>query len=346
MSDVERYLQAGTRDNTRRSYKAAIEHYEVSWGGFLPATSDSIARYLAEHAGTLALNTLKLRLAALSQWHVSQGFPDPTKAPLVRQVLKGIRSLHPAREKQAAPLRLQQLQQAADALERQAEQALQDGDRSVLLRVRRDRALLLLGFWRGFRSDELCRLQAEHIEAVPGAGMTLYLPRSKGDRDNLGVTHQAPALRRLCPVQAYLDWIGTAGISHGPVFRRIDRWGRLAEEGLNPNSLIALLRRILEQAGIPAEAYSSHSLRRGFATWAAGSGWDMKALMQYVGWKDMKSALRYVDVTASFGGLAVEQRPQERLTTESLGSPATPLAGVKPALQRPGQDRRMDEEPG
>ena len=68
--------------------------------------------------------------------------------------------------------------------------------------------------------------------------------------------------------------------------------------------------------------------------------------MQYVGWKDMKSALRYVDVTASFGGLAVEQRPQERLTTESLGSPATPLAGVKPALQRPGQDRRMDEEPG
>lgn len=100
MSEVERYLQAGTRENTRRSYQAAIEHFEVSWGGFLPATSDSVARYLAEHAGTLALNTLKLRLAALSQWHVTQGFPDPTKAPLVRQVLKGIRSLHPAREKQ------------------------------------------------------------------------------------------------------------------------------------------------------------------------------------------------------------------------------------------------------
>jgi integrase len=264
----------------------------------------------------------------------------------VRQVLKGIRSLHPAREKQAAPLRLQQLQQAADGLERQAEQALQDEDRGLLLRARRDRALLLLGFWRGFRSDELCRLRAEHIVAVAGAGMTLYLPRSKGDRDNLGVTHQAPALRRLCPVQAYLDWIDTAGIVSGPVFRRIDRWGRLAEAGLNPNSLIALLRRILEQAGIPAEAYSSHSLRRGFATWAAGSGWDLKALMQYVGWKDMKSALRYVDAMASFGGLAIEQRPQERLTTESLGSPAIPPAGVKPALQGPGQAGRTDNEPG
>jgi len=27
--------------------------------------------------------------------------------------------------------------------------------------------------------------------------------------------------------------------------------------------------------------------------------------MSYVGWKDMKSALRYVDASASFGGLAV-----------------------------------------
>ena len=46
MSDLDRYLNAATRDNTRRSYRAAIEHFEVSWGGFLPATSDSVARYL------------------------------------------------------------------------------------------------------------------------------------------------------------------------------------------------------------------------------------------------------------------------------------------------------------
>src|SRR5690606_39625153 len=64
-----------------------------------------------------------------------------------------------------------------DQLEQQAQQALQVGDRKELLRARRDRALLLLGFWRGFRSDELCRLRVEHIEAVAGSGMTLYLPQ-------------------------------------------------------------------------------------------------------------------------------------------------------------------------
>jgi hypothetical protein len=66
MSELDRYLQAATRDNTRRSYRAAIEHFEVSWGGFLPATADSIARYLVAYAGELSINTLKLRLSALA----------------------------------------------------------------------------------------------------------------------------------------------------------------------------------------------------------------------------------------------------------------------------------------
>ena len=68
MSELDRYLNAATRDNTRRSYRAAIEHFEVTWGGFLPATSDSVARYLVAHAGQLSINTLKLRLSALLRW--------------------------------------------------------------------------------------------------------------------------------------------------------------------------------------------------------------------------------------------------------------------------------------
>lgn len=304
MHSVDRYLQAGTRDNTRRSYRAAVEHFEVSWGGFLPASADSIARYLADYAGQHSINTLKQRLAALAQWHVSQGFADPTKAALVRQVLKGIRSLHPAREKQAAPLLLEHLQTAADALERQATQAQADHDLPRLLRARRDMALLLLGFWRGFRADELARLQVEHIQVEPGVGMSLYLAQSKGDRQHLGTHYRVPALKVLCPVQAYVQWITVAGLAHGPVLRKLDRWGHLGDSGLHSNSLAPLLRRIFAQAGLPAQTYSSHSLRRGFATWATANGWDVKSLMSYVGWKDLKSALRYIDPAMSFGNLA------------------------------------------
>ncbi len=49
----------------------------------------------------------------------------------------------------------------------------------------RDMALILLGLAR-LRSDELCRLQAEYVAGSAGSGISLYLPRSKSDRDNLG----------------------------------------------------------------------------------------------------------------------------------------------------------------
>lgn len=298
---IDRYVDAATRDNTRRSYQSAVQHFEVSWGGFLPATADSIARYLADHAEILAHNTLKQRLAALAQWHIDQGFPDPTKAPLVKKVLKGIRELHPEREKQAAPVQLHQLEQLVSWLEGEELRAGTAGDQATVSRCRRDRALVLLGFWRAFRSDELCRLRIEDVVVQPGQGMTLYLPRSKGDRQAQGTTYRVPALSRLCPVAACQAWIDGSGRANGPVFCAIDRWGRLSDEGLHPNSIIPLLRTLLSKAGIDAvDQFSSHSLRRGFATWASDQGWDVKALMEYVGWKDMKSALRYIDVADPF----------------------------------------------
>lgn len=302
--DIQRYLKAATRDNTRRSYQAAVAHFEVEWGGFLPATADSVARYLSEHAGKLSINTLKLRLSALAQWHHSQGFVDPTKAPLVRQVFKGIRAVHAQPEKQAVPLQLAQLEQVVRWIEARTLTAQSDGDRPVELRCRRDLALILLGFWRGFRSDELCRLRIEHVQALPDSGITLFLPRSKGDRDNLGRTWQTPALHRLCPVRAYCEWIACAGLDKGPVFRSVDRWGRLGNGALHGNSIIPLLRQALGRAGLDAKAFTSHSLRRGFASWAQQNGWDLKSLMSYVGWKDVKSAIRYME-SAPFGGLAV-----------------------------------------
>jgi len=178
MQDVDRYIQAATRANTRKAYRAAVRDFEVEWRGFLPATADSIARYLVDRATQQSLNTLKQRLAGLAQWHVDQGFPDPTKAPHVRKVLKGIRELHPAQEKRARPLQLEQLATLVQWLESQLSSAPADSPQQ--LRLLRDRALVLLGFWRGFRSDELCRLQLEHITITPGQGIRVVFAPQQG----------------------------------------------------------------------------------------------------------------------------------------------------------------------
>lgn len=182
MNKLDRYLHAATRDNTRQSYQAAVRHFEVDWGGFLPATADSIARYLADHADTHAVNTLKQRLSALAQWHIEQGFPDPTKAPVVRKVLRGIQALHPAQEKQAKPLQLEQLERITERLDESVQSAQEMGKQAAELRHRRDKALLLLGFWRGFRGDELLRMRIEHVQISAGEGLSCFLPQTKGDR--------------------------------------------------------------------------------------------------------------------------------------------------------------------
>ncbi|WP_454565557.1 tyrosine-type recombinase/integrase [Pseudomonas sp. AIG] len=310
MEKADRYLRAGTRENTRKSYRAAIEHFEVTWGGYLPTTGAGVVRYLAEYADKLSINTLKQRLAALAQWHITQGFPDPTKTPDVRQMIKGIRVVHPAQVKQAAPLLLKHLEQAVTWLEGEAAAATERGDYKSLVRHRRSVAIILIGFWRGFRGDELARLTAEDTQAISGEGITFFLPYTKGDRQYEGTTFQTPALTMLCPVEAYINWVTVAGIAKGPVFQRIDRWGNLSGKAMQPHSLIPVLRRIFKEAGLPAELYSSHSMRRGFATWASANGWDIKGLMSYVGWKDMKSALRYVDASVSFGGITLRAAQQ------------------------------------
>jgi hypothetical protein len=175
-----------------------------------------------------------------------QGFPDPTKTPHARKALKGIATLHPVTQKRAKPL-------------------------SHL----RNRALVLLGFWRGFRSDELSRLCVEQVTIEPGRG--------------------------------------------------IDRWGRLSNEGLHAGSFVPLLRALFRAAGVPApESYSSHSLRRGFANWANSNGWDVKMLMEYVGWKDVRSAMRYVDAADPFA----QHRIESALAVTPLASPSSAPAAT------------------
>lgn len=294
---ADRYLKAARRESTRRRYKQALEHYENGWGGLLPASTDSVVRYLAEHAETLSVGTLRTHVAALAHWHHQQGFADPTKAPKVRDVLRGIQAEHPQPVKRAEALQLEALEACIASLDKQ----IATGEAAGRLRAARDRALVLLGFWRAFRGDDLCRLRIEHIQLNKGERLEIFLGTAKTDRENHGQSVTVPALKRLCPVQAYEDWLDMSGLRQGAVFRAIDRWGHLSDQGLNPNSVSRLLRLAFARNGLQGEGYSGHSLRRGFATWASRGQWSTKDLMDYVGWQDVQSAMRYIDTTAPFG---------------------------------------------
>ena len=296
---VEDYVLAADRENTVRSYASAIRNFEEVWKGLLPTTSDTVARYLVEHATSYRLSTLRLHLAALARWHADNGFADPTRSPLVHKVLRGIKAKHASPQRRARPLQLEVLESVCDALSASQCAARDAGRQTDVMRAGRDRALVLLGFWRAFRSDELANMRIEEIEAVRGQGLTCRPGRTKTTDEEEDKAFHCPALSRLCPVDAYLDWIALTGRKSGPVFPALDRWGNLSNEHMTTQSILPLLRRILHAAGVAdAKSYSSHSLRRGFAGWASANGWDLKELMEHVGWRDVNSALRYIDVSS------------------------------------------------
>lgn len=296
---VEDYVRAADRANTVRSYASALKNFEEVWKGLLPTTSDTVARYLVEHATTYRLSTLRLHLAALARWHADNGFADPTRSPLVLKVLRGIKSKHATPQRRARPLQLDVLESVSNALQSAQAAAREAGNQTVMMRAGRDRALVLLGFWRAFRSDELANMRIEEVDAVRGQGLTCRPGRTKTTDEDDDKAFYCPALSRLCPVDAYLDWVALSDRTSGPVFPALDRWGNLSDTHMTPQSILPLLRRILNGAGAAeARSYSSHSLRRGFAGWASANGWDLKELMEHVGWRDVNSALRYIDVSS------------------------------------------------
>lgn len=88
---------------------------------------------------------------------------------------------------------------------------------------------------------------------------------------------------------------------------------------MHPNSIIPLLKELMQEAGLTnTQTYSSHSLRRGFASWANANEWDLKSLMQYVGWKDTKSALRYIETHGSSAQQRIESALSQATTEPGM----------------------------
>ena len=139
---------------------------------------------------------------------------------------------------------LRTLHQVSDWLEDGIGQASERRDLPRLLRHARDRALLLLAFWRRINVDELVSLQVEHIDITPLAGLTCYLV--DGDKRRLVNWRRlsAPALAHLCPVSALALWLSLSGLTGGPLFREIRHSGDLSERAMRSASIAALLSNL------------------------------------------------------------------------------------------------------
>lgn len=265
---LREYAAADRSANTRRVYGSSWRSF-CSWCASegvepLPAEAATVALYLTARAPTTAVATLALHLSAIAAAHQAAGSPPPAHPDLDR-VWAGIKRTHgrPPRKKRA--LVVEDLRRVLAKL-------------PDSLAGKRDRALLLVGFAAALRRSELAILslpgpgattvRAEFVHA----GLEIHLDRAKGDQAGQGAIVAVPYGKKICPVSALQSWIGAAGITGGPIFRGVDRHGRLAAGAISDRTVADIVKASCKRVGLDPAMFAGHSLRSGLLTSAAEKG--------------------------------------------------------------------------
>ena len=106
----------------------------------------------------------------------------------------------------------------------------------------RDQALLLIGFAGALRHSELVALDIERL-TWSDDGVKLLLEKSKTDKEGEGaeVMIAFGHHETTCPVRALKGWLEAATIKFGPVFRKVNKAGRVEARRLSEDAVRQIL---------------------------------------------------------------------------------------------------------
>jgi integrase len=250
VESVTRYARASRAESTLRGYRSDWADFQnwarLNWLVSLPAAPATVAAYISACAdrGDLKAGSIQRRVSAISAFHTAHGVPSPTTSAEVRLTLAGVRRTLGTAQTGKAPIL------TADV----AAMVAQLPDK--LLGVR-DRALLLIGFAGAFRRSELVALDVDDIEFRED-GLKVCIRKSKTDQEGAGQVIGIAHGSKLCPVRALQEWLLAGAITTGPIFRRIDRHGKMFDR-MNPEAVALVVKRYAAAAGLDPAKYAGHS---------------------------------------------------------------------------------------
>jgi len=217
----------------------------------------------------------------LSVAHEAQGLENPVRLPQIRSLLAAARRARARQgygpgKKRAATLDILELMLAS----------CENDMRGV-----RDRALLLFAFASGGRRrSEVAEARIENLTAVPG-GYLYRIPWSKTDQECAG--RDVPVLGRAA--RALTQWLETAAIREGYLFRGITRDGIVAES-LSDRGVARIVKARARKAGLDPAVFGAHSLRSGFVTEAGRKGVSRQEAMAMTGHRSTAVFDKYYEV--------------------------------------------------
>ena len=283
-------LKSAKANNTLRAYKSDFRDFAAFCANHglnsLPTEPKIISLYLTHLSQNSKISTLRRRLVSISMVHKLKGHYLDTKHPIIVENLMGIRRVKGSIQKGKKPILIKHLKLIINVINEQ-----KIGEIKKL----RDKSIILIGFGGGFRRTELISIDHEDLEFV-SEGLKITIKKSKTDQFGEGMTKGLPYFTNeiYCPVTNLKKWLEISNIKSGPIFRRFSKGLTLADKRLTDQSVVLLIKRYLDLAGIENKNYSGHSLRSGFATVAAESGADERSIMAMTGHKTTQMVRRYI----------------------------------------------------
>ena len=283
-------LKSSKANNTLRAYKSDFKDFEafcVKHGlNSLPTEPKIVSLYLTHLSKKSKISTLRRRLVSIGMVHKLKGHYLDTKHPIIVENLMGIRRVNGSIQKGKKPILINHLKLLINAIN---EQKIKE------IKKLRDKSIILIGFSGGFRRTELISIDYEDLEFVP-EGLKISIRRSKTDQFGEGMIKGLPYFSNeiYCPIYNLKRWIEISEIKSGPVFRRFAKGSILTEKRLTDQSVVLLMKKYLNLAGIENKNFAGHSLRSGFATVAAESGADERSIMAMTGHKTTQMVRRYI----------------------------------------------------
>ena len=283
-------LKSSKANNTLRAYKSDFKDF----GAFcakhglnsLPTEPKIVSIYLTYLSKNTKISTLRRRLVSISMVHKLKGYYLDTKHPIIVENLMGIRRVKGSIQIGKKPLLIKHLKILINVIN---EQKTDD------LKQLRDKSIILIGFGGGFRRSELISINYEDLEFVP-EGLKITIRKSKTDQFGEGMIKGLPYFtnENFCPVVNLKKWLEISKIQSGPIFRRFSKGSSLTDNRLTDQSVVLLMKKYLNLAGIENKNFAGHSLRSGFATVAADSGADERSIMAMTGHKTTQMVRRYI----------------------------------------------------
>ena len=283
-------LKSSKAKNTLRAYKSDYRDFGTFCAkhglNSMPSEPKIVSLYLTHLSKNSKISTLRRRLVSISMVHKLKGHYLDTKHPIIVENLMGIKRVKGSVQKGKKPILINHLKSLINIIDQQKIEEI---------KKLRDKSIILVGFGGGFRRSELISIDHEDLEFVQ-EGLKITIKRSKTDQFGEGMIKGLPYFSNedYCPVKNLQKWLDISKIKSGPIFTRFSKSSLLTGKRLSDQSVVLLMKKYLNLAGIESANFSGHSLRSGFATVAAASGADERSIMAMTGHKTSQMVRRYI----------------------------------------------------